>query len=560
MARLSSSSTAALFDDAHPPKALLLAAAAAASAGAAAAAAWWWWAGRASSASSTSAKHRRIPKAKGGLPLLGHAMRIQKDPVTFLDECVEKSGDLFRISMLGRDLFVINGAADPSTAASYFTNPSLDSRTAQVELKNFDAIFGRRIETIFKGVAIQLMKTKFHQSLDTQTLVVRGAIADALTAQIDLLSQTSFEDAPQPPSSGRKEIARSSLPAPRRADPPVAVIHDVLGFCTSIIARASALSFLGSALANDGPVLDVFMTYTDTAARASRLFKVLPRWLKPWYRWFARDCVRAERVVEGKLREELERRKRVEEQGGEKATDMLQMMIDTGSLTLDEMVTSSLGLILTSVLTTVGKAANAIYDLAAHPQLWNELRQEMDAVLGPEGDLRNVTRKDLLRMTKLDTFLRQSLALAAAPLQSPRVLTKDWVTPNGYFIPRNSYVALYSHYLHRTDDKLDVSGNFTINLKGAEEETDKAKTAATPSSNHLVFGSGRSACPGRFLAVIDIKLLLIALLSRYDMVQAGDLPQLPKMFPGLRGLPSNGPDGVAVPIYLYKRREVAYEM
>ncbi|KAI9330465.1 cytochrome P450 [Zopfochytrium polystomum] len=498
MARLSSSSTAALFDDAHPPKALLLAGAAAASAGAAAAAAWWRWARRASSPSSTtSAKHRRIPKAKGGLPLLGHAMRIQKDPVTFLDECVEKSGDLFRISMLGRDLL-----SSTVLRTRRQQRPTL-RRTAQVELKNFDAIFGRRIETIFKGVAIQLMKTKFHQSLDTQTLVVRGAIADALTALIDLLSQTSFEDAAQPPSSG--------------------LIHDVLGFCTSIIARASALSFLGSALANAAP----FWT--------------------------------AERVVEGKLREELERRKRVEEQGGEKATDMLQMMIDTGSLNLDEKVTSCLGLILTSVLTTVGKAANAIYDLAAHPKLWSELRQEMDAVLGPEGDLRNVTRKDLLRMTKLDTFLRQSLALAA-PLQSPRVLTKDWVTPNGYFIPRNSYVALYSHYLHRTDDKLDVSGNFTINLKGAEEETDKAKTAATRSSNHLVFGSGRSACPGRFLAVIDIKLLLVALLSRYDMVQAGDLSQQPKMFPGQRGLPSNGPDGVAVPIYLYKRREVAYEM
>jgi cytochrome P450 len=45
----------------------------------------------------------------------------------------------------------------------------------------------------------------------------------------------------------------------------------------------------------------------------------------------------------------------------------------------------------------------------------------------------------------------------------------------------------------------------------------------TTSLDYLVFGHGRGACPGRFFAIYEIKMLLIQFLRNYDLRLPGDV-------------------------------------
>lgn len=58
---------------------------------------------------------------------------------------------------------------------------------------------------------------------------------------------------------------------------------------------------------------------------------------------------------------------------------------------------------------------------------------------------------------------------------------------------------------YRYCKKRDDSGSNARNLYSS---TDR---------HHLTFGHGRFACPGRFVAAVEIKLVLAAMLERYDI-------------------------------------------
>ncbi|KAG6834438.1 hypothetical protein H0H93_009621, partial [Arthromyces matolae] len=47
------------------------------------------------------------------------------------------------------------------------------------------------------------------------------------------------------------------------------------------------------------------------------------------------------------------------------------------------------------------------------------------------------------------------------------------------------------------------------------------KTAASVSAGYWPFGLGRYACPGRFLAVAEIKLVVLNIISRVDIFLQG---------------------------------------
>lgn len=111
-----------------------------------------------------------------------------------------------------------------------------------------------------------------------------------------------------------------------------------------------------------------------------------------------------------------------------------------------------------------------------------------------------------------------------------RVATKATILSDGTVIPKGASLFVSSDRMrdsavHANPDQFDAY-RF---LRMREESPEKATAAnyVTPSPDHLAFGFGKHACPGRFFVSNEIKIALCHILLKYDFRLAQDcVPQL----------------------------------
>lgn len=104
-----------------------------------------------------------------------------------------------------------------------------------------------------------------------------------------------------------------------------------------------------------------------------------------------------------------------------------------------------------------------------------------------------------------------------------RLALEDVKLSDGTVIPANTGLAVSSHRmwdekLHANPEKWDGYRFYKM-----REEPGKQNVAqlVSTSPDHLAFGHGMHACPGRFFAANELKILLIMIILRYDW----DLPE-----------------------------------
>ena len=97
-----------------------------------------------------------------------------------------------------------------------------------------------------------------------------------------------------------------------------------------------------------------------------------------------------------------------------------------------------------------------------------------------------------------------------------RVATQDMELSNGIRIPKGGTLAVSTHNmwdanLHKNPDSWD--GYRFLRMRETQQT---AAQLVTTTPEHLGFGHGKHACPGRFFAANEVKIALIYLLLRYD--------------------------------------------
>ena len=63
-------------------------------------------------------------------------------------------------------------------------------------------------------------------------------------------------------------------------------------------------------------------------------------------------------------------------------------------------------------------------------------------------------------------------------------------------------------------------------MRQDDAKSNSAQLVAT-SSDHLAFGHGKHACPGRFFAANEVKIALIMMLLQYDIAPKDDQAESP---------------------------------
>lgn len=152
------------------------------------------------------------------------------------------------------------------------------------------------------------------------------------------------------------------------------------------------------------------------------------------------------------------------------------------------------------------------------PEYIEPLREEVRAVMAE--NCGTITTRALQQMVKVDSYMKETMRIYPPGLTSfNRKVLKGFTLSNGQYIPPGVIVEVPSQAIYRTafEDGDTFDGFRHYKLRQGGTATDHARNQfVTTNEQNLMFGYGRHACPGRFFAANEIKMLLANLVLYFD--------------------------------------------
>lgn len=102
-------------------------------------------------------------------------------------------------------------------------------------------------------------------------------------------------------------------------------------------------------------------------------------------------------------------------------------------------------------------------------------------------------------------------------------LSDDTILPRGRAVSV-SLSNMWDDRIHLNPDAWN--GYRFYNMRKDESKSNSSQLVAT-SSDHLAFGHGKHACPGRFFAANEVKIVLVMILLQYDIAAKDGQADLP---------------------------------
>ncbi|GAW13949.1 hypothetical protein ANO14919_033410 [Xylariales sp. No.14919] len=302
---------------------------------------------------------------------------------------------------------------------------------------------------------------------------------------------------------------------------------DLHGKLLRIVAQASARIFVGYPMCRNEEWLECSTKFALDVMTGGEKLKQWHPWLRPIAQYLVPEMTHIrgdhQRALE-LLLPELERRSMEPGRAEFKSrNDMIEWMqqrakkigdksFDSKELANLQMLTAT-----AAIHTTRLAIIHALYDLAARPEYIEPLRREvLDVTKDSNGRLR---KQHLTQMRKLDSFMKESQRHnppSIATFQRKAMIPID--LSNGFHIPAGTIVQCNTNMLDEAPtewgDPNAFDGFRFYKLRSKPEDTNKYQFAST-SYDSMQFGFGNDACPGRFFASNQIKIVLAYILSHY---------------------------------------------
>ncbi|KAH9837367.1 cytochrome P450 [Rhodofomes roseus] len=435
-----------------------------------------------------------IPTIGTSLPILSYvgAFRFIHHARDLLQEGYDKYR-VFRIPMIDRWLVVVSGA-EMNEELRKFPDDQMSFEHAVEEMVHTNWTIQPDISRY--PVHVTAIKEKLTRNL----AVVTPAIVNEVQLAMDEL-----------------------IPATEKEWLPVTGFQTMM----KIVARASNRIFVGEPLCRNKEYLDIAVGFSNDVIKGTAVLAFVPAFLQPivgpllpWPRWAKR---RMYPIVKPMLDE---RRNQLDQQGegqADKPNDCLQWSMEEARLRglghpEDLLVQIILVLNFTALHTSTISFTHALFHLAANPVYIQPLREEAERVLQAEGGW---SKAALGRMTKIDSFLKESQrANGVAGISIFRRAMKDVTLSDGTYIPKGTILAAATtstHHDERNYENPDVFDPLRYSrLRERENESTKHHYVST-SAKDIGFGHGKHACPGRFFAANELKLMMANLVLKYDV-------------------------------------------
>ena len=456
-------------------------------------------------AASRSRRIRAISELPGprGLPLLGNLLQLETNRWhTILNTWADEFGPMYRYRVLNRDAVVI---ADASLINEVLRNRPEGFRRARrmqaivLEL-GVDGVFNA------EGAKWRRQRKLAMLALNTNHLREFFARLEVVTARL----QRRWE---------RAAAAGQTVDAP----------GDLRLFTVDVTSSLAFATDLNT-LETEG---DVIQKHLDKIfpAIARRLFAPVQYW-----RWFK---LRADRELDAAISQVHElvnrlvadARKRVTADSSAVTTpsNFLDAMVSgqgdgTAAFTDSEVVGNALTMLLAGEDTTSNTLAWMMHLMTQHPAVQTRMQEEADRVLGSA---------KLPPDYATTCELHYIEAVAQETMRLKPVGPFLWVEPTedivigDVHVPKGNAVNVLTGYVATAADNFADSKSFRPErwLEAAGRSSDGHNTQA-----FLPFGAGPRFCPGRHLAMLEIKMVAAMLCRNFDLARAPDSLRTEEVF------------------------------
>jgi cytochrome P450 len=436
---------------------------------------------------------RRIRDLPGprGLPLLGNALQIQSTRVHLTAEGWARTyGDMFRMRLPGRDFMVLS---NPETIAAVLRDrPDGFQRTSRLERLARDMGFGG----VFSSNGERWRRQR--------PMVMAGFDPTHIKTYFPALVRVTERFARR---LQRAAAARSAID----------LQADLMRYTVDVTA--------GLAFGVDMNTLE-----SDEEVIQNHLDKIFPAFFRrlmapyPYWRWFRTPADRRlgkhlaalARAVDGfiaQARSRMEREPRLRTE----PTNLIEAMIaarDTEGSGLED--SDVAGNVLTMLLagedTTANTLAWCIYLLSRNPQALARARDEARAVLGA-GRLPG-RYEQLAQLSYVEACAHETMRLKPVAPLIVNEAVRDTVV-GGVEVRKGEFIMCLMRpggvdARHFAEPQVFDPARWLAE-GGASKAASSAKRVSMP------FGAGPRLCPGRYLAVLEMKMVLAMLLGSFDI-------------------------------------------
>ncbi|KAM3067352.1 hypothetical protein ACMFMG_005290 [Clarireedia jacksonii] len=306
---------------------------------------------------------------------------------------------------------------------------------------------------------------------------------------------------------------------------------DIQNIMRWIVARISARTFIGYPACRNDAWIQTSLDYSRDVFTIAFFVHWFPRWLHgiiiplmPARRRLDKHTEFARKVLEPAIKRWDDAVAGGVEEG--EPFTLLNGMLKSAKgeeRNADQIVDRQLISSLASIHTSVMTATYCLLELCQHPEYIEPLLEEAKEGMAEDPDW---ARNSNSRMPKIDSFICEISRIHPPSTLLPQRKAREAVTlSNGIHVPEGTHFAFPLGPVVRDPErfpdpeKFDGMRYYNRRKEEGLSMSSGKYLATTPSEEHLVFGHGQQACPGRFFAVNEVKLIMVFFLLNYDMRQ-----------------------------------------
>ncbi|OQU95007.1 hypothetical protein CLAIMM_01278 isoform 1 [Cladophialophora immunda] len=295
--------------------------------------------------------------------------------------------------------------------------------------------------------------------------------------------------------------------------------------CLALVTRLSSLVFVGrefDRLDDWHRVSNLYGYHSTEAARTLRqwhpLLRPIVHWFLPETTFIRKLLKEAREIIEPEVeKRKIDRQKRLAEgKQPRKSLDTVDWFVECAEGRPFDITVGELTLAGVAIHTTTFTLVNVLLDICTHPDVIEPLRKEIKDVLAEDGGL---GRQSLHKLKLMDSLLKESQRVNSISSVGMGRMTTDLVKlHNGKKIQKGTLVGvaplpMYDPVIFDHPEQFDAF-RFATKRQKASQENKWQFTTTSPE--HIGFGHGLHACPGRFFAGNELKIALVHLLLKYD--------------------------------------------